>query len=418
MRKRLLMFVAFACLAVPAFTDASIVIRVDDDAAAGGNGSGQSPYNTLAAALEAAKATSESVRVIVAPGEYAITETLVIDRSLDLRGSTELLKGTDGWATGHAAAGTETRIVAASSLGAQPVILVGRSDVTVLDDVSIRGFVFEGTTSGVEVLLTRVQDYVVKANIFRAPALFALQSVASSGRVTGNHFSGVGTGAIFAGGYPESPSSVVFTGNRSVSNSTGGVLLNGVSINLPELGDQLDAVVRGNDLSDNTGIPNQSFGLRVFIIRRDLGAPGDTQSSARVNALVQDNRIAGNRIGIVIDAGFPYRRVGTVCDPRVYSGAVDLEFVDNTVTGNLVTPALVTFTRNVAALNQALLPQWQYLHDATFVISDHDGALADAWIDHPELDPFVGPCPGDETHEFLGNVLMYNGAVVPNGTNF
>src|SRR5687767_3380066 len=213
MRKRFLVFVAFACLTVPAFTDASIVIQVDDDAAPGGNGSGQSPYNTLAAALEAAKATSESVRIIVAPGEYAITETLTIDRSLDLRGSTELLKDTDGWATGDAAAGTETRIVAGSSLGSQPVILVGRSDATVLDDVSIRGFVFQGTTSGIQVLLTRVQDYVVKANIFRAPALFALQSVASSGRVTGNHFRGVGTGAIFAGGYPESPSSVVFTGN-------------------------------------------------------------------------------------------------------------------------------------------------------------------------------------------------------------
>jgi hypothetical protein len=418
MRKRFLVFVAFACLAVPAFTAASIVIHVDDDAAPGGNGSGQSPYNTLAAALEAAKATSESVRIIVAPGEYAITETLTIDRSLDLRGSTELLKDTDGWATGDAAAGTETRIVAGSSLGSQPVILVGRSDATVLDDVSIRGFVFQGTTSGIQVLLTRVQDYVVKANIFRAPALFALQSVASSGRVTGNHFRGVGTGAIFAGGYPESPSSVVFTGNRSVGNATGGVLLNGVSINLPELGDQLDAVVRGNDLSDNTGSPNQSFGLRVFILRRDLGAPGDTQSSARVNALVQDNRIVGNRIGIVVDAGFPYRRVGTVCDTRVYSGAVDLEFVDNTVTGSLLTPALVTFTRIVAGLNQALLPQWQYLHDATFVISDPDGALAEAWIDHPELDPFLGPCPGDAAHESLGNVLMYNGAAVPNGRNF
>lgn len=358
------------------------------------------------------------MRVKVASGEYAITETLVIDRSLDLHGSTELLKDADGWATGQAVAGTETRIVAVSSLGAQPVILVGRSDATVLDDVSIRGFVFEGTPSGIEVLLTRAQDYVVKANIFRAPALFALQSVASSGRVTGNHFSGVGTGAIFAGGYPESPSSVVFTGNRAVGNTTGGVLLNGVSINLPELGDQLDAVVRGNDLSDNTGSPNQSFGLRVFIIRRDLGAPGDTQSSAKVNALVQDNRIAGNRIGIMVDAGFPYRRVGTVCDPRVYSGAVDLDFVDNTVTGSLLTPALVTFTRSVAAQNPALLPQFQYLHGATFVISDHDGALADAWIDHPALDPFLGPCPGDAVQESLGNVLTYNGAPVLNGRNF
>src|SRR6266545_4960726 len=187
MRKLLfVVFVAFLCLAVPAFTEANIVvIHVDDDAAPGGNGSGQFPYSTLAAALETAKATSESVHVIVAPGDYSITETLVIDRSLDLYGSTELLEDTDGWPTGDVVAVTETRIVAAGSLGAQPVMLVGRSDATVLGDVSIRGFVFEGTTTGVEMLLTRVQDYVVSANVFRAPASLALQSVASSGRVTG-----------------------------------------------------------------------------------------------------------------------------------------------------------------------------------------------------------------------------------------
>jgi len=411
-------FVAIMCVGGQVSAQKHIVIHVDDDAVAGGDGSGKTPYNNIAAALVAANATTASVTIKVAPGDYVITETLRISRSLDLSGSSQLLIDGDALPTGDVAAGTETRIVAASSLGAQPVILVGRSNGTVLSGVRIGGFVLAGTAGGVEVQLTRVQDYLVSANVFRSPANFGLLSVASSGRVIGNHFSGVGTGAIFTGGYPASPSSVTFTGNRSVRNTLGGALLNGASIDIPELGDQLDAVVRGNDLSDNTGNPNQSFGLRVFILRRDLGAPGDTQSSARVHALVQNNRIAANRHGIVIDAGFPYRAVGTVCDTRVYSGAVDLTFVDNTVTGSLVRSALVTFTRHVAALNQALLPQWQYLHGATFVIDDRDGALADAWIDHPELDPFLGPCPGDATHEPLGNVLLYNGAVVPNGRNF
>jgi len=65
-----------------------------------------------------------------------------------------------------------------------------------------------------------------------------------------------------------------------------------------------------------------------------------------------------------------------------------------------------------------MLPLWQYLHAATFVVSDADGTLANAWIDHPATDPYVGPCPGDATHESLGNVLIYNGAVLPNGRNF
>ena len=65
-----------------------------------------------------------------------------------------------------------------------------------------------------------------------------------------------------------------------------------------------------------------------------------------------------------------------------------------------------------------MLPQWQYLHAATFVITDRDGTLADAWIDHPEFDPFLGPCPGDAAHEPLVNVLIYNDAMLPNGRNF
>jgi hypothetical protein len=142
-------------------------------------------------------------------------------------------------------------------------------------------------------------------------------------------------------------------------------LLNGASINIPELGDELDVVVRGNDLSSNTEPASLNiFGLRLFILRLGLGAPGDSQSSARIEALVQ------------------------------------------------------TFTRNTAALNPAMLPQWQYLHGATFVIADRDGTLANAWIDHPESDPFLGPCAGNATPESLGNVLIYNGVVVPNGRNF
>ena len=58
-------------------------------------------------------------------------------------------------------------------------------------------------------------------------------------------------------------------------------------------------------------------------------------------------------------------------------------------------------------------PLWQYLHGATFSISDRDGTLADALIDHPAADPFVGPCPGDATREPLGNTLIYNGQVIP-----
>jgi Protein of unknown function (DUF1565) len=405
-----------AIVAAPAQTAQTVVIHVNDDAAPGGNGTSRAPYDSLTDALAAAGATSAAVVITVAPGNYAIAGSLVVDRPLELRGSSVLIQDADGWPTGDVVAGTETRIFASNSTLPQ-VILVGKGDSSVLSDVTIRGFVFEGTATGISMLLTRVQDFRVADNVFRPPANFGLQSVASSGSVTGNHFRGVGTGAIFTGGYPASPSNVVATGNRSVENTLGGMLLNGASINIPELGDQLDATIRDNDLSGNTA-PPQGFGLRVFILRRDLGAPGDSQSSASIKALVQDNRIDGNRSGIVIDAGFPYRRVGTVCDSRVYSGTADIELAGNSLAGSLQTPALVTFTRQQSALNPALLPQWGYLHAAHFAISDKDGTLEDAWIDHPATDPFVGPCPDDATNEPLENVFVYNGVVLPNGRNF
>lgn len=195
-------------------------------------------------------------------------------------------------------------------------------------------------------------------------------------------------------------------------------MLNGASINIPELGNELIADVRGNDLSDNTTTASFSFGLRLFILRRDLGAPGDSQSSARIEAIVQGNRIVGNLIGVSIDGGFPHRRVGTFCDPRTYSGELAVSFAGNTVGESLLTSALVTFTRNTAALDPAMLPRWQYLHGATFTIVDTDGALGNGWIDHPAVDPFLGSCSADATHEALGNVLIDNGASVPNSRNF
>lgn len=409
--------IAIVTVAVPDLSAREIVIFVDDDAAPGGNGSARSPYDNLPDAIAAANATYGPVKIKVQPGDYELGAPLHLERSVDLLGSTELIHGDDGWPTGDVVAGTETRIVAANAVGSQSLIIVGRSDAGVLNDVSLHGFVFQGSAAGIEVLLNRVQGFEIRENVFRAPAFLGLQTVASSGVASENYFSGVGTGAVLTGGYPASPSNVVFTGNRSVRNLFGGLLLNGASINIPELGDELIAEVRGNDLSDNTTSAS-GFGLRLFILRRDLGAPGDSQSSARIQALVRGSRIVGNLVGISMDAGFPYRRVGTLCDQRTYSGEIAVRVADNTVADNILTSALVTFTRNTAAIDPTQLPQWQYLHGATLTIVDRDGVFSNAWIDHPPSDPFLGPCSSDATHELLGNVLIYNGGFVGNGRNF
>lgn len=394
-----------------------IVMHVDAKAPSGGNGSGGSPFNNLPDAIAAARVASGPVKIQVEPGDYTVPH-LVIDFPVELRGSTEQVPSDDPWPTGEVVEGTATRIIAPHPLGSDSLFDVGRADAGVLTGVRISGFVFQGSATGIDVLLTRVQDFWIANNVFRAPATFGMQSIASSGRVSGNHFSGVGTGAVLTGGYPESPSTVLVDGNRAIGGIQGGVLLTGASFGIPELGDYLDAVVRDNDLSNNTGNPMQGFGLRLFILRRDLGAPGSSQSSATVHALAQGNRMNGNQFGITLDAGFPYRQVGPVCDTRVYSGEIELELKGNTATGSLRAPGLISFTRSTTSLNPAQLPQNQYLHGATFTISDRDGTLANVLIDHPSADPYLGPCPADGAHELLSNTLLYNGALVLNQRNF
>jgi hypothetical protein len=297
-----------------------IVIHVDDDARPGGNGTTRLPYRNLPEALAAAHAAPGAVAIEVEPGDYPQAQTLLIERSLDLRGSTKQLDSHDPWPSGSVAPGTQTRVFSTNP-DLEELILVGRPDRQVLRSVSIRGFVFEGPEDGIGILLERVQDYRILDSVFRAPATLGMQSVASSGQVSGNHFSGVGTGAIFAGGYAASPSNVVFSGNRSVRNFFGGVLLNGASVWIPELGDRLDAIVRDNDLSENTE-EDLGFGLRIFILRRDPGAPGDSQSAASIKALVQGNRMRGNRFGVMVDAGFPYHlSMTTVTAARSQAGS-------------------------------------------------------------------------------------------------
>ena len=156
---------------VPALRAGRIVLHVDHAAAPGGNGTARFPFRDVQEAVAAAEATSEAVLIKVLPGDYVLTKPLVIDHALDLRGSTELIEGDDGWPTGDAVPGTETRIVAANPVGTQPLFVVGRGDASVLNDVSIEGFIFQGATNGIEVLLTRVQHSEVSRGCLSGVAI-------------------------------------------------------------------------------------------------------------------------------------------------------------------------------------------------------------------------------------------------------
>ena len=118
-------------------------IYVDDDAAPGGNGSAAFPFNNVPDALSAANAGAGPVIIAVAPGLYTVDHSLVIDHSMELRGSSMLVKGADGWPTGQVVSGSETRIVGTALLGTDSLVAVGQPGGLPISGVTIDGFIFE-----------------------------------------------------------------------------------------------------------------------------------------------------------------------------------------------------------------------------------------------------------------------------------
>src|SRR5262249_48659943 len=103
------------------------VIHVDDNAQPGGDGTAKTPYSNIADAVSRAQALGGGV-VVIEPGRYELTSTVRIPCPIDLRGSNVPDLDTTGWPTGSVLAGTETKIVGTAALGANPLVIVGRTD--------------------------------------------------------------------------------------------------------------------------------------------------------------------------------------------------------------------------------------------------------------------------------------------------
>jgi hypothetical protein len=397
------------------------IYYVDANAAPGGNGSLQHPFQGIADAIARSHIDHGGALIKVRPGTYSVSNTLVIeDDSVSLIGSDVLETDSGGFPTGNVTPGTETLLTGALSLGSTPLISIGQSSGSVVRNVTIQGFTLT-PQSGNAINLFRAQNFTIAGNVIKGlpQTPFGINAQASSGTIAGNYVEKFLCGTCATAGYIGSPAVVQIIGNRIVQNRSAGVILSGSTVldrpgvpSIPEPGDQMYAIVRNNDLSLNSP---DGFGIRVFMIRRTFP---DAQSSGDVQALIQDNRIDGNYIGISIDAGFPFRQIGAgaarVCDTRVYSGRFHLNLLGNQISNSVRSPGLISFTRFSATLNPTQRPQWQYLHDADFTIVDPQEELAGSIVDNPALDPFVDSfCAADTTQEALGNSLRYNGRLVP-----
>jgi hypothetical protein len=381
-----------------------------DASAAGGDGSARAPFPSIAAAVAEGKAAwtahaARAVQIHVAPGQYPLTAPIVIDYPVQLLGSNELLVDGDGRPTGTVAGGTETRVFAASSYGAAPLIRA-----TDTQDVVIKGFTLaNAAANSFGVVFVRVQTFQLSHNVLSgAGTMIGFDISASSGTVRGNYASNILCGACIESGSATTPQAVNVVGNRLVSNRQYGILLNGGG---PE--GTLTATITNNDLSHNKANARLSGGLRLMTVRRSL-ADTATPTGGELSAVLQGNTIRDNQVGIMIDAGFPTRTFNGVCSPLVYSGTTTLVMRgSNLVSGNLVAPSVITFGRSNAAMFPTdFLPLWQYLHNSSITVEDGDNALAGFWFDNPLTDPYTGSCPADATHEALNNTLIVNGLML------
>jgi hypothetical protein len=406
------------------------VIHVDDDASPGGDGSARKPFNNLPEAVAYANTASKNLTIHIAPGRYEVNETMHIQRGMTIMGSDLIELDSDELPTGNSDPASETRIVGGDAI-ISTMISVGKNG-EVIQDVKFSGLTLQnGKGNSAIIDFARVQDFEVRDCILLGwgplpPVPGAgINTFASSGTIRNTYTTRLLAAALPGAGYPASPANIVFRNNRAVGNRIG-VFLVGTSDGISEPGDQLNAEIRNNDLSGNfEQLP--SAGMRIALKgtetagRPDWGVTG--LDTGNIHAMVSNNRLVGNKVGIAIDAAFAYRRVPAssppVCDTRTFHGRFDLTFRDNELRDSTFKPSIITFTQLQTTLTVlAGLPNYtafQFLHNTTFDIDDRDGTLADAYILHPATDPFVGPpCSADVNNEVLGNTLRINGLLIPN----
>lgn len=407
-------------------------IFVDVAADGTGDGTAPRPYRRISDALSAARDVSQNdpdtkISIHVAPGVYVgsgIDDSgdlerlpLIVDvPHLSLIGGTSLSADDAGLPTGALNPRRMSILTPDAGLAEDQALII-----VTASHCSVSRFVLDGghpmsAVAGFGIVVERSADFSIHTNVLTGGLSHGIDTSASSGTITGNFIAQVGCGMSVGAGSESSPAVVVVSDNRVVDNAQGGVLLSGGSqvAPLPELPpsfetrDTLHAIVEGNDLSGH----NFGFGVRVFVIRRDPPDPAN-QSAGNLVAVIRDNTLSDNSFGISIDAGCPYRTRDQMVDPRMYTGTLRLQLEGNTIAGNTLAPALISFTRFSAALNPseldpALSPtSWKYLAGSLYDIHDAEGELADVWLDHPATDPIDG--------RFLGNTLRIDDNEVPEG---
>jgi hypothetical protein len=362
--------------------------------------------------------------------------------NLSLEGGTELDEDVDGLPTGTYPPESETLLAIEMCQPACPLIrgqtlllIAATNDGMAGNRVSVSGFVIDGRSEGITVAVgfgifaDRVGDFAIHHNLLRHGGGGFASRMASGTLETNVCPNNNNIGFFITGGNLAHPANVTLQRNRSTQNAGGASLFavaNFVTLvlganplmleplqmsydrNNPEdvrnIPDQLEATVKSNDFSENhlliaTGL-RCTFYPPIHYTTMDATQP----ITGTLNVNVHDNRLNRNGDhGITIDAGFSNRS-----DPHQLSGRFEGTFENNTLIDNGRNTSLVGFTNRDASTGLGSRQDYKYMQESSFYVTDLDSELEGFDYDHPLTDPFDGS-------HVVGNVLIVNGQVQPNG---
>src|SRR6266849_368767 len=455
----LLVLTAALLLAQPALARQAD-LYVDAAAKENGDGSREHPFWRITDGVVAARALRpyhHRITLHVQPGTYVgsydpdhlagdprleMLPIILNVSNLSLEGGTELDEDVDGLPTGTYRPESETLLtleicqLACPLIRGQTLLLIAATnDGTAGNRVSVSGFVIDGRSEGIlaavgfSIFADRVSDFSIHHNLLRHGG-GGFASRMASGTLEANVCTNNNNIGFFAtGGNLAHPASVTLQRNRATQNAGGASLFavaNFVTLVLganplmleplqvtydrknPEdvrnIPDQLEATVEGNDFSENhlliaTGL-RCTFYPPIHYTTMDATQP----ITGTLNVNVRDNRLNRNGDhGITIDAGFSNRS-----DPRQLTGRFEGRFENNALIDNGRNKSLVGFTNRDASSGLGSRQDYKYMRESSVYVADLDSELEGFDYDHPLKDPFDGS-------PVVGNVLIVNGQVQPNG---
>lgn len=452
----LLVLVLPMLLAQPALAEHR-TLYVDAAATQNGDGSRHRPFWRITDAVVRARALRQEdgdeqekrIVIHVRPGTYVgsydrdhlagnprleLLPIILNVSDLSLEGRTELDEDSDGLPTGTYPHESETLLTTDRPLtGGQMLLLIATTtDGMAGNRVSVNGFVMDAqdlvpANTGFDIYADRVSAFSIHHTLLQHGGTAGGGTRLASGIFEANFLApNIDVGVFINGGSMVHPASVTVRRNRSIGN-VGGTTVTAVGSlvtldlgtnplmleplqmiydrNNPEdvrnIPDTLEATIEGNDFSDN-----QFFGLRCFFYPPSLYTTVDVTQpiTAFLHVTVRDNRLNRNADhGIDVDAAFASRNY-----TRQLTGMFEGTFEHNALIDNGRNAGLFTFTHKGASLGYQPRNLWKYMQESTWQVVDLDGELAGFDYDHPLNDPF-------DDSSVVGNMLIYNGEVQPNG---